>query len=573
MDIFYNNQNEFIINKLYLDDIPRCPDCNLICSLQLNYEQGIAIINFECENKHKGTILLKDYMTKYNKFALSNEKCSFCGKKQKEIKGNFFYCIDNKIFLCNLCLKNNINHNIIPYEKYDGLCKIHSNKYNFYCIECKKNICIDCKIEHRLHDKINLSKFNYSKESRNKLEEDIKNIENKINNLDIIKQNIITEIEKLKESSELEMKFIKILLYSYEYEEIQNNLNYYIIQNLNNFRKQFSSYKFEIYERLSNEGQKFISLLQNIKNIKPNCFNNNFKTITNHKYFVNHIDILNDGRLIASFSDKSLFIYNKDTYEIQLSIKEHSKQINSFTEINNKRIITCSDKTMKIIKLIGEDNYKIEQTLLGHTDFICRIIEIKENELISISYDKIMKIWKLNNENKFECITNIYFQNSKNNCDIFKLNENEFVTSSRGDKCIKFWNLNNYSYITTITNIQSIMRNRNMCLLENDLLCIGGDNSKGFYLIKISTHQLIKNITGPKLIYSISKCLDGLILCSMRDKKGNNNLVKYIYEEQNLKKIDEKIKVHNDYIISCIELKDGIIVSAGGDRLIKLWKE
>ena len=49
--------------------------------------------------------------------------------------------------------------------------------------------------------------------------------------------------------------------------------------------------------------------------------------------------------------------------------------------------------------------------------------------------------------------------------------------------------------------------------------------------------------------------------------------MKYIYEEQNLKKIDEKIKVHNDYIISCIELKDGIIVSAGGDRLIKLWKE
>ena len=37
-----------------------------------------------------------------------------------------------------------------------------------------------------------------------------------------------------------------------------------------------------------------------------------------------------------------------------------------------------------------------------------------------------------------------------------------------------------------------------MCLLEDDILCIGGNNSKGFYLIKISTHQLIKNILGPK---------------------------------------------------------------------------
>ncbi len=76
---------------------------------------------------------------------------------------------------------------------------------------------------------INLSELNYREESKNKLEEKIKNIEIKIKNLDIIKENIIYEINKLKESSELEIKFIKILLYTYQYEEKQNNLNYNII--------------------------------------------------------------------------------------------------------------------------------------------------------------------------------------------------------------------------------------------------------------------------------------------------------------------------------------------------------
>jgi WD40 repeat protein len=90
--------------------------------------------------------------------------------------------------------------------------------------------------------------------------------------------------------------------------------------------------------------------------------------------------------------------------------------------------ITCSyDKTMKVIKLIGEDEYEIEQTLQGHKSYVCKVIEIKENELISISYDKTMKIWELNNENKFEYIKTINFQNSKNDCNILKLNENEFV--------------------------------------------------------------------------------------------------------------------------------------------------
>ena len=68
-------------------------------------------------------------------------------------------------------------------------------------------------------------------------------------------------------------------------------------------------------------------------------------------------------------------IYKKDTYDLQLSIKEHSDWIYSFTELHDRRIITCSgDKTMKIIKLIGEDKYQIEQTLQGHTHYVFKII-------------------------------------------------------------------------------------------------------------------------------------------------------------------------------------------------------
>ena len=114
-----------------------------------------------------------------------------------------------------------------------------------------------------------------------------------------------------------------------------------------------------------------------------------------------------------------------------------------------------------------------------------------------------------------------------------------------------------------------------MCLLEDDILCVGGKNSKGFYLIKISTHQLIKNIIGPKIIYAINECLDGLFLCSIEDEKGNDCLVKYKYEKQNLNKIFEKEKAHNSFINSCVELNDGTIASGGcGDGFsIKLWKD
>ena len=574
---FISNEAAPIINNFNPDDIPRCPECNLICSLILEYNEDNPNINYKCENKHKGIISLEEYMSKYNKFALSKEKCDGCGKIQKDIKGTFGYCSKCIKFLCYPCQLNHPNgdrHDIFNYIRYDSLCKIHSNGFDSYCVNCQKNLCIYCKKEHLFHDIIDLSLINYSKEREIKVNEEIKKVEKKIEGLEIIKQNIIKEIDKIKESTKYEIKFIKLLLSAYHYENQLYNLNYYVIQNITNIEKLFKTNKINIIDKIYKEGNKYIQLLKVLQNIKSNSFNNNFKNLNYHTKSINHIHQLNDGRLISCSSDSSLNIYNNNSYELQLSIKEHSDCIRSFTQLNDERIITCSsDKTMKIIKLIGEDKYQIEQTLQGHTDQVYKIIEIKENKLISISTDKTMKIWKLNNENTFECIKTITFQNSESNCNIFRLNENQFVTSSYNDKCLKFWNSNIYSNIATLNNIETDYGFKRMCLLEDDLLCVGGNNSKGFYLIKISNHQLIKNIPGPKNIYSIIECLDGLFLCSIIDENGNNCLVKYKYEEENLKKIIQKEKVHNSHIYTCVELNDGIIASGGNDSIIKLWKK
>ena len=91
---------------------------------------------------------------------------------------------------------------------------------------------------------------------------------------------------------------------------------------------------------------------------------------------------------------------------------------------------------MKIIKLIEEDKYQIEQTL-NHAITIYSVIEIKENELISVSLDSTMKIWKLNNKFKFESIFNIKFRKYDHQaCNILKLNKNEFVISLYSDKSL-----------------------------------------------------------------------------------------------------------------------------------------
>jgi WD40 repeat protein len=472
-----------IIYKFEPNEIPRCPECNLVPAIKLFYKEELPYINYECENNHNGNLLLEDYIKKYNNYSIYKEKCEECKKNQNEVKGNFVYCSKCFKFLCYSCSITHLNndHELINIKRYDCLCKKHSYLYDSYCLQCHKNLCTYCLKEHKFHNCVNLFVLDYSEESMKNLEEEMNNLEKKINNLDIIKEKIISQIENLKKSTELEIKLIKILLSTYQYELNYHNLNFNFIQNLKNFEIIFKSNKLDIFEKTYDEGEKYISLINSLLNIKQNTFKNNFKTINYHSDRIRHLLQLNDGRLASSSNDNSLNIYKLNTFELQISIKEHSDCIFSFNQLKDGRIITCSkDKTIKVIKLIGEESYKIQQTLKGHTNLIMKVIEIKQKELVSVSMDKTMKIWKENN-NKFINIKSIDFQNSEDSYNILNLNENQFVTSSVEEKNIKFWSTENYSLIKTIDDIETDYQPQSMCLIKTDILCIGTCNSKGFF--------------------------------------------------------------------------------------------
>lgn len=61
-----------------------------------------------------------------------------------------------------------------------------------------------------------------------------------------------------------------------------------------------------------------------------------------------------------------------------------------------------------------------------------------------------------------------------------------------------------------INNIECDFGNYNICLFNKNL--------KGFYLIKIFSHEIIKNIIGMKTIFSKNKCLNYFFMFYIRKK-------------------------------------------------------
>ena len=58
------------------NDISRCELCNLIPLFDLNYENGIPIISYECQNGHNEKLNLSGYINICGKNSIFKEKCN-----------------------------------------------------------------------------------------------------------------------------------------------------------------------------------------------------------------------------------------------------------------------------------------------------------------------------------------------------------------------------------------------------------------------------------------------------------------------------------------------------------------
>ena len=107
-----------------------------------------------------------------------------------------YQCNCKKVF-CEECKENHeeeenneITHNLIKYSEIDFQCQCSGefSDYNSYCVNCNKNLCLNCQIEHQSeyqHHEIilfsdEIEKFLTKEEIKNKKDELVKQ-ENSIN--------------------------------------------------------------------------------------------------------------------------------------------------------------------------------------------------------------------------------------------------------------------------------------------------------------------------------------------------------------------------------------------------------
>ena len=579
-----NNNKEEIINPC------RCPECYLIPLITIYEEKNKLKLKFKCQNNHEFN---EDYDSLYKKSKFDNIECKKCNIKK--LKNKFYICSVCYNFYCKKCKnehkKENNNHLCININKYDSRCKIHNKDLVGYCEKHCKNYCDYCP---KYYHEFNRNKLIYEKEMNEYLEK-INNYENKIKNNNQELNSLVDKIENLLKTiknmiktsqinQSIEINFQKEIINTYNFMKEQKNLNYQIIQNVRNIMNLPINLELNkniiniikknniLYDNFSNEIKNELGIIKEVDKFKDfNIENTNIiRTLYNNKESIYCLKILDDGRLAGGDSNSNLIIYNKDTFNPDITIQNNLGCLWNFIQLKNKNI-ACSfniDYTLKIIKIKNKKDYEIIQIIKNsHTKNIRNIIELKNENLITFSKDCSFKIWNLNNDNKYETLT--VFNENNELSDGYEIKDNEEIlyTLNSNPQSLVFYNLYKSKKIRTLNNL-------NLCInigcrtskLNNDELVVAG--YKKVYLIDIKNYLILNQIDSNKCNYSILKLSNNLFLIG--DENGTIN--QYRIQNKNIIKESSKNNSHEGCIWTMIIFND-FIISGGSNRDINIWKK
>lgn len=285
--------------------------------------------------------------------------------------------------------------------------------------------------------------------------------------------------------------------------------------------------------------------------------------------------ILNDGRICSASNDSKINILNKYTYETEITIDIFQNGIYYISQLKNLNLICCSEKIIKIIKILDKNKisnklFEVIQTLSKHSNKIWKVIELSDNNLISCSSDKTIIIWENNNNfYKFKYFIPIIADSVRS---IIETKINEIAYTSFYEQKLYFYNTKTRNQIKILTKIFSSGWNNDIFYYNENYIFVGGNLN--IYLINIKKYIIINSFETDNYILSFLLMGNNYLLTG--DNKGNIYQWMFNEKEENLslmsKKIEKSLNNLEKSIYNIKLIDNNRLITASEDSTIKIWK-
>ena len=217
-----------------------------------------------------------------------------------------------------------------------------------------------------------------------------------------------------------------------------------------------------------------------------------------------------------------------------------------------------------LISSITQSSYQCDYTIEeAHSDYIWKVIPLRNNRIASCSRDNTIKIW--NSNHPYNLIKTLN-GHSKDVTSIIQLKDKDILISgSYYDNTLRKWNLLTYQCDEIINNVDCYYNN-SLLEIDNNRIIVGG--GRVITIVNISNDIIEHQIENDKLdyVWSLIQLRDGNILCGCK----NGFICLYDIKLNTLSFREKKINNVSVYCLLNINTNQFISSSCFGE--IKVWE-
>ena len=346
------------------------------------------------------------------------------------------------------------------------------------------------------------------------------------------------------------------------------------------------------------------------------------KTIVEHKKEIMNMVKLRNGGFATSSWDGTVKIFDENNYSLIQTIKEPKlNDVSYVTQLNDDSLLICSNIMQKVKLSNDNKSHTIEFVFNGYKDYIIKVIELENKNIVTCDWEFKIKVWgynnnldnsKLNNNTLGNNLNSSLIKNNRkislkrpNNPKVFKnlinlytlindsinqgehlssicrINDNQFVSSSNshlenGKDILRFYDENFINY-DSIKGISCSELPDSICQLNKKLLAVALQKWKegqvrGIALINSNFRQIVKIIQTDAITY-INLMSNGLVITGGRELNTKRSIVKiWSLEGIEMNLLSENCSEQKDAITCIIELNDGILACSSYDASIAILK-
>jgi WD40 repeat protein len=278
------------------------------------------------------------------------------------------------------------------------------------------------------------------------------------------------------------------------------------------------------------------------------------RVLVGHRYSVNALAVLSDGRVVSGSVDKTVRVWDVESGQVLATLAGHEGPVRAVAVLSDGRVVSGSvDKTVRIWDV---ESGQVLVTLEGHQGLVLAVAVLPDGRVVSGSADRSLRVWDVESGQVL-----VTLEGHQGSVTAVAVLPDGHVVSGSDDNTLRVWDVESGQVLGTLADHRYPI----MAVAVLSHRVVFGSNDKTLGVWDVESGQALSSLRGHQGGVTGAAVLpDGRVVSGSADKTLR------VWDVESGQALT-MLPGHQGSVTVVAVLPDGRVVSGSDDKTLRVW--